>query len=118
MRDQDWGKVRRTCQQILNQSLPHINQIASLSSVYPDSPDLHQQMAVIHLPASTDLPVLKRRLYDEYRIEIPLIDWNGNKLARISFQGYNTPGDLDALAQALKDLLPTASLITHADSGF
>jgi isopenicillin-N epimerase len=75
-------------------------------------------MAVVHLPASTDLPVLKRRLYDEYRIEIPLIEWNGNKLARISFQGYNTPEDLDALAQALEDLLPTASPMTRADSGF
>ena len=40
---------------------------------------------------------LKERLYDEYRIEIPIQDCNGLRLLRASFQGYNDEGDLERL---------------------
>jgi isopenicillin-N epimerase len=48
---------------------------------------------------------LKRRLYDEYRVEIPLIDWHGNKLIHLSVQGYNSKRDMDKLLAALSGLL-------------
>jgi isopenicillin-N epimerase len=47
---------------------------------------------------------LQRRLYDEYRIEIPVSDAGA---IRASFQGYNDGSDLEALAAALHALLPT-----------
>jgi selenocysteine lyase/cysteine desulfurase len=53
------------------------------------------------LPADTDISLLKSRLYDEHHIEVPLIDWNGNKLIRVSVQGYNTMRDIDQLCRAL-----------------
>jgi isopenicillin-N epimerase len=51
------------------------------------------------------LAVLKSRLYDEYHIEVPLILWGESKFIRISVQGYNTQEDIDALVDALTDLL-------------
>ncbi len=63
------------------------------------------QMAAAPLPDSVDLPLLKSRLYDEYRIEVPLILWNGYKLIRVSVQGYNTRRDVDKLVQALGQLM-------------
>jgi isopenicillin-N epimerase len=60
------------------------------------------------LPAHTDLAVLKQRLYDEYRVEVPVVAWNGQKFIRVSFQGYNTPCDADTLVAALARLLKTA----------
>ncbi|MCK7522515.1 MAG: hypothetical protein MZV64_34960 [Ignavibacteriales bacterium] len=62
-------------------------------------------MAAAPLPADTDLALLKQRLYDEYRIEVPVHDWNGHKLVRVSIQGYNTGRDVDKLLNALADLL-------------
>jgi isopenicillin-N epimerase len=53
------------------------------------------------LPADTDINLLKARLYDEHHIEVPLIDWNGNKLIRVSVQGYNSKRDIDQLCRAL-----------------
>ena len=51
---------------------------------------------------------LKQRLYDEYQVEVPMVSWNGQKFIRVSFQGYNTPGDADTLVAALERLLPAA----------
>jgi hypothetical protein len=50
--------------------------------------------------------VLQSRLYDDYQVEVPLIDWNGQKFVRISIQGYNSPEDVQALVEALAALLP------------
>ena len=52
-----------------------------------------------------DAVSLQRRLYDEYRVEVPIIEWNGRQLVRVSIQGYNTAEDVEALLQALRSLL-------------
>ena len=62
-------------------------------------------MCAARLP-DVDLDRLKQRLYDEFRIEVPLINWNGQPLIRPSFQAYNSQADADALVDALARLLP------------
>lgn len=61
---------------------------------------------IARLPLITDLSKMKRHLYDEYRIEVPLVEWNGRHFIRVSVQGYNTQEDLDTLLTALEKLLP------------
>jgi isopenicillin-N epimerase len=58
-------------------------------------------MITAPLPADVDIIALKTRLYDEHCVEVPLIDWNGNKLIRVSVQGYNTKRDIDKLIRGL-----------------
>ncbi len=36
----------------------------------------------------TNIITLKSRLYEEFWIEVPLLEWNGYKLIRVSVQGY------------------------------
>jgi len=55
------------------------------------------------LPVETDIAALKEFLYAERRIEVPLMEWNGKKLIRISIQGYNSREDVDTLMTALCD---------------
>ena len=62
------------------------------------------QMSALPLPLC-DLDTLKRRLYDEYRIEIPVTRWNDRGFVRISIQGYNTQKDVEHLVTALHVLL-------------
>ena len=57
------------------------------------------------LPAGVDTDDLKARLYDEYRIEVPLHRWNNQPLIRVSIQAYNDQTDTDALLIALSELL-------------
>ena len=73
--------------------------------LYPLDSDFYNQMAIAPLPQS-NLEILKNRLYNEYKIEVPLIQWQERQFVRISVQGYNTHEDVDALVKALNQLLP------------
>jgi isopenicillin-N epimerase len=48
-----------------------------------------------------DPPALKRRLYDEHRIEVPIVETHHGWALRVSVQAYNDADDLQALASAL-----------------
>jgi isopenicillin-N epimerase len=105
MQAHDWPAVRQRCHTLLCQALERISALSGLQPVYPPGGEFFSQMAVAPLPDDVDMNTLKERLYDEYCIEIPLTEWNGRKLIRISVQGYNTTDDLDALVEALHKLI-------------
>ena len=48
-----------------------------------------------------DPPALKRRLYDEHRIEVPVVETAAGWVMRVSVQAYNDEADLDALMRAV-----------------
>jgi isopenicillin-N epimerase len=82
--------------------------MAELSGVEPllaDDPRWFAQMAVLPLPPGTDAPVLKDRLWDDYRIEIPTGHWGDTPCLRISVQGYNTRKDIERLLEAVRRLV-------------
>jgi selenocysteine lyase/cysteine desulfurase len=49
----------------------------------------------------SDPPALKRRLYDEHRIEVPIVETRNGWALRVSVQAYNDASDVLALASAL-----------------
>jgi len=108
MEEHEWDKVRQDCRALLRQALDRIQDLTGLPAAYAagDQPStLPPQLAIAPLPQPTDLVELKNRLYDQFHIEVPLIEWNGNKLMRLSVQAYNSQEDIDALLEALKVLL-------------
>ena len=62
-------------------------------------------MRAIPLPP-VDLPQLKKRLYDDDRVEIPMTGTPTMPALRISVQAYNSRADIDALVRALERILP------------
>lgn len=107
MRDYQWEKVGDECHALLEQALSRINALTGIPSVYPTGGGFYRQMAIAELPRQPDLKRLKNRLYKEFKIEVPLIEWNGRHFIRISVQGYNTQEDVDRLISALERLLQT-----------
>jgi isopenicillin-N epimerase len=101
-----WTAVRHTCHQLVRQAVGRICELTGLPPLYPDDGRFYQQMAAAPLPPITDLLALKNSLYDQYRVEIPLVAWNGRHLIRVSIQAYNSQDDVDALLAALTVLLP------------
>ena len=103
--EHDWPHVRQKCRELLREVRRHIEKLTDLPPICPDSPEWYAQMAAFPLPAC-DGATLQRRLYNEYRVEVPVIQWGGRQFVRVSMQGYNTAEDVTALVRALGDLLP------------
>jgi isopenicillin-N epimerase len=61
------------------------------------------QMASFGLPPC-DAEKVQRRLFEDFRIEVPVRNWNGQALLRVSVAPYNTTADLDQLEAALGTL--------------
>lgn len=107
--EHDWPAVRQCCHELLRQALEGMVSLTGLPSNYTSTNEPYSQMASALLPPIRDLEALKTRLYDDYRVEVPLMEWNGRQLIRISVQGYNSPEDIRVLLHALEDLLPQFS---------
>lgn len=61
-------------------------------------------MAAVWLPAG-DHGQLQQRLWQRYRIEVPVMHFAGRSLVRVSCHLYNTTRDIDRLARALQSEL-------------
>jgi isopenicillin-N epimerase len=109
MRDHDWETVRNECHHLLKECIRQISDLVKIPPAYPLDSDFYYQMGIAPIPPS-NLDELKTRLYNEYRIEVPLIQWQERQFVRISMQGYNTWEDLDALVRALETLLPQVAV--------
>jgi isopenicillin-N epimerase len=100
--------VRLACHQLACEARTQIQAMTNLPQLYPDSEDWWMQMATITLPPCNTQEV-RLRLWEEFRVEIPIFEWNGHRLIRISVQAYNQARDIERLLEGLKQLLPTSS---------
>lgn len=103
--DHDWPAVQRSCHELAAETERMICEISGIAPLHDGDTSWFAQMVAAPVPQKTDLAVLKTRLYDEFRVEVPVIDWNDRKYVRVSIQGYNTRADELALVNALKVLL-------------
>jgi len=108
--DHDWWAVRDRCHTLLHGALDNIQGITGIGSPYAGRDALYAQMAVAELPAEVDPVALKRRLYHEFAIEVPVIHWQDRLFVRVSIQGYNGAADIDALSVAMHTCLPDRAL--------
>lgn len=98
LQENDWDAVRAECHALARYAQ---QKICAHFGVEPlSSPEWFAQMVTIPLPPCSRESV-KTRLYDEFRIEVPIVEWNGRQFVRVSVQAYNTRADVDALAEAL-----------------
>jgi isopenicillin-N epimerase len=101
----DWPTVRARCHGLARLARERISERFDMPTISPDQPDEWTgQMVTCPLP-TTDIETLKTRLYDEFRVEVPLGSWQGYNSVRVSFQGYNDESDLDRLIEALEACL-------------
>ena len=90
MAEHDWPRVRARCHELL----------ASLELPFEPLTDDYAQMRGYRVE-HRDPPALKEWLYDEHRIEVPIVETARGWAMRVSVQTYNDEADLDALASAL-----------------
>jgi isopenicillin-N epimerase len=118
--EHEWPRVRAECRELLQEARRQVEELTGLPGICPDSPEWYAQMAAFPLawvgarhrgeapavnePSPVDASPLQRRLCDEYRVEAPIIEWNGRQLLRVSIQAYNTLEDVETLLLALGKL--------------
>lgn len=100
----DWASVRENCRKLVLLARDELHALTGLEKICPDDAEWIGQMAAIPLP-ELDIARLKSRLFDEYRIEVPVYRWEGRPFLRVSVQAYNSPADIEALVFAMETLL-------------
>lgn len=83
------------------------HRLVELTGLEPPTPDderWYGSMIAVTLPPG-DAPSLQRALWQEYGIEVPIIDRHGRRSIRVSCHVYNNRGDIDALVRAIDALL-------------
>jgi isopenicillin-N epimerase len=100
----DWPQVQRRCRALVREARNELGKLTGLLPICPDDGLWYGQMHTFALPAC-DPERLQRELRERHRIEIPVFNWRGRPHLRISIQAYNTRRDVEALLQALAELL-------------
>ena len=97
----NWEQVRADCHDLARLTQA---QLCDCFELAPLSRDRFAQMVTIPLP-ECDVAAVQKRLYEEFRIEVPVGRFEGDCMTRVSFQAYNTADDARALVTALRTIL-------------
>ncbi len=100
MEAHDWVGVRERCYSMALETKHIIEQSFGTEAICPESFDWFSQLCPIRLPDKTDMAKLGQVFREHYQIEMPLINWNGVKIARLSVQIYTSQDELDAFVEA------------------
>jgi isopenicillin-N epimerase len=106
----DWRKVARDCHDMV---IRHAGRFFALLETEPVSPLDDQWIGqMISIPIKSPEPeILQRRLFMQYRIEVPLMRQEEDVYIRYSINAFNTEKDLDALHAALTEIMSEGKLI-------
>jgi isopenicillin-N epimerase len=106
----DWKTVSKNCKQIVLNNYQRFCDLLNTKPIVPITEEFLGQMASI--PVNTTKPAeLKNVLYDQYKIQIPVMPLNGGFYIRYSINAYNSQADLDVLYKALGEIIGTTDLI-------
>jgi isopenicillin-N epimerase len=81
-----------------------IVELTGLEPAIPDSQEWYGSMISLPLPPVASR-TLQKQLWEQHRIEVPIVEHNGQRAVRFSCHLYNYREDIDVLVQALKSLL-------------
>src|SRR5262249_45369686 len=104
-RDLGLERIRGRIEELVRYVRRRLSGLAGLVPWTPEHAELHGAMTAFRLPTSVDAVVLRRRLWEEYRIEAPIVERPDGLLLRVSTHFYNTKAEIDRLAEALPVLL-------------
>lgn len=102
-REHDWPRVRTACRAIVGEARERLGALSGRPQLAPDSAEWWMQMATIPIPGD-DAATIKERLWDDFKIEIPIMGRADGVYARISIQAYNGRADVDRLVEAIAAL--------------
>ncbi len=106
-----WSEQSQKCKQTILEIYADFCQLVGTEPICPISSEFLGQMCSI--PIKTQKPLeLKELLYNQYKIEIPVMQIDHGFFIRISWNAYNEASDLDRLKNALIQIRATTGLLS------
>ncbi len=110
MKEHNWEIVKEKCRELVLSNATRFCDLLGTQPLAPLTSEFYGQM--FSIPIHTSNPEkLHRLLVDKYRIEIPVARQGNEAYLRYSIQGFNSQQDLDALYNALIDIIQASDLI-------
>jgi isopenicillin-N epimerase len=100
-----FGNIRARNADLVANVRERLGSELGLEATTPANPQLHGFMTAFRLPGGLNPIVLRRQLWEQHRIEVPVIERPGGLLLRVSTHFYNTHEEIERLAAALTALL-------------
>jgi isopenicillin-N epimerase len=91
---------RARTHELVRRAARRICELTQLEPLIPDDSRWYGSMIACELPAG-DAESLQRRLWEKWRIEIPVIDWEGRRLIRVSAHLYTQWHEIEHMLAAL-----------------
>jgi isopenicillin-N epimerase len=101
----DFDAIRQRNEELVRFTRERLGGIPGLSLATPLEASLHGFMTAFRLPENVDAPTWRKRLWEEFRIEAPIVERPEGLLLRVSTHFYNTEGDIESLANAVRSML-------------
>lgn len=102
-KEHGWDSVAAGCRELAQDTARRLGELTGLAPL--STPEFcAPQMVAMPIP-DTDTLELAKALMARYSIEIPVFKWQDHSIVRVSVQGYNSPGQMDILIEALTELL-------------
>lgn len=101
--EHDWADVQRHCTALAQDTAARLRQLTGLEPL--SAPEFcAPQMVAMPIPPC-DPKEVHTQLWERYKIEIPVFQWQDHFIARLSVQGYNSKPQMDYLIESLTELL-------------
>ncbi len=110
MQANNWPEVAKECRELVQTNAIPFCELLNTKPLAPITDDFILQL--FSIPIKTSEPeTLKTLLFNQYKIEIPVMRHGENVYLRYSIQALNTQQDLDILKDAIRDIIKTTNLI-------
>jgi len=101
--EHDWAEVQRHCTALAQDTARRLAEYTGLPPL--SAPEFSApQMVAMPIPPC-DPKEVHTQLWERYKIEIPVLQWQDHYIVRLSVQGYNSKPQMDYLIEALVELL-------------
>jgi len=112
MRENNWEQVAATCRKLVRDNAQRFCELAGSDPLAPLTDEFIGQM--FSIPILTVAPeLLQQQLFNQYKIEIPVMRQDDKVFLRYSINAFNSQEDLDKLYNALKEIKAEGKLFSR-----
>jgi isopenicillin-N epimerase len=100
MEENNWKQVSAACRALVLDNAPRFYELLGAKPLAPLREEFILQLCSFQLP-TTDAERIKSILFNDYKIEVPVMRHGDKVFLRYSIQAFNSQADLDQLYNAL-----------------